>query len=123
MAQCATFGRTRIRFRVPSFGPTRMWSAAVTCRRFALWRLVAKSRAASSGPGRWDAVHNSTAKSRLPKARTGPRTPRWSRLRRAVLYGFRVVQKKRNGGLTTDFADVTDGSACGNFLSVLSAHP
>src|SRR5436309_13675891 len=40
-------------------------------------------RAASSGPGRSDALPHWTATSRLPKARTSPRTPRSLRLRRA----------------------------------------
>src|SRR5206468_11281850 len=40
-------------------------------------------RAASSGPGESDALPHWTATSRLPKARTSPRTPRSLRLRRA----------------------------------------
>jgi len=51
------------------------FAALATCRQ---------SRAAFSGPGKLDAFPHSTATSRLPKARTSPRTPKRLRLRRAV---------------------------------------
>jgi len=51
------------------------FAALATCRQ---------SRAAASGPGESDAFLHSTATSRLAKARTSPRTPKWLRLRRAV---------------------------------------
>jgi hypothetical protein len=60
--------RTGVRWLVTAF------AALATCRQ---------SRAASSGPDELDAVPHSTATSRLSKARTSPRTPKWSRLRRA----------------------------------------
>jgi len=60
----------------------RIWSA-VTCHRFCRFATCRQSRAASSGPGELDAFPHSTATSRLPKARTSPRTPKCLRLRRA----------------------------------------
>src|SRR5881296_2752246 len=69
-----------VRLRTQS---ARIWSA-VTCHRFLALATCRQSRAASRGQGDLDAFQHSTATSRLPKARTSPRTPNWLRLRRAV---------------------------------------
>src|SRR5881397_2371087 len=70
-------------------GLVTAFAALATCRQ---------SRAASSGPLELYAFPRSTATSRLPKARTSPRTPKWLRLRGAVRIADQLVARNSEIG-------------------------